>query len=188
MQKALTALLFAACCSAANAADTYSVDKNHTHATFSFQHLGFSTFHGKVPAREGTIVLDRAQKTGTVDVAFDLEDVVTGVPKFDDHLRSQDFFEVEKHPTATFKSGKVTFQGDTPTALTGDLTIKGVTKPVTLQITSFKCAQHPMLKVPACGANATAKIKRSDFGLSYALPAVPDEIALMIEVEALSKK
>jgi polyisoprenoid-binding protein YceI len=187
MSKILPVLLMSSCCAAASAAETYSVDGNHTHATFSFQHLGFSTFQGKVPARSGSIVLDRAQRTGSAEVVFDLQGVATGVAKFDEHLRGKDFFEVDRNPTATFKSSRITFQGDMPASVEGNLTLKGITKPVTLQVTSFKCAQHPMMKVPACGANATARIKRSDFGLGYALPAVPDEIGLMIEVEAMTK-
>jgi polyisoprenoid-binding protein YceI len=167
---------------------TYSIDPNHTHATFAFQHLGFSTFHGKVPARAGTIVLDRAAKSGRVDVEFDPKAVATGVPKFEEHLRSPDFFEVARHPTASFKSSKITFENDVPKTIAGDLTIKGITRPVTLQVQSFHCADHPMAKVPACGANATASIKRSDYGMVYALPAVPDEIKLEIEVEAMQKK
>lgn len=188
MKRAVVTFLLGSCCVAVHAADTYSIDPNHTHATFSFEHLGFSTFDGKIPAKNGTITLDRAQKSGTVDVTFDLKGVATGVPKFDDHLRSKDFFEVEKEANATFKSSKITFNGDRPASLTGDLTIKGVTKPVTLQVKSFNCGPHPMMKVPACGANATGTIKRSEFGLGYALPAVKDEIALEIEVEATTKK
>lgn len=188
MKKLLIAALFASCCVAANAADTYSIDPQHTHATFSFQHLGFSTFHGKIPARSGTITIDRAQQSGTADIVFEPEAVATGVPDFDDHLRSDDFFQVEKHPTASFKASKITFKGDAPTSIAGNLTIKDITKPVTLKVTSFNCADHPMLKVPACGANATATIKRSDYGMAYALPAVPDEIKLDIEVEAMIKK
>jgi polyisoprenoid-binding protein YceI len=183
--------LFAALLSfgaAASAADTYSIDANHTHATFSFEHLGFSTFYGKIPSQRGTVTLDRARKTGEVEVAFDLNGITTGVKKFDDHLRSKDFFEVETHPTATFKSNKITFKGDTPDSLSGELTIKGITKPVTLKVTSFHCGQHPMSKAPACGANATATINRSDFGLTYALPAVKDQIKLDIEVEATQGK
>ena len=171
------------------AEETYTVDTNHTHATFAFQHLGFSTFHGKVPARGGTVVIDRAAKTGRVDVEFDPNAVATGVPKFEEHLRSADFFEVAKHPTATFKSSRMTFDDKgSPMTVLGDLTIKGITKPVTLQVTSFHCGDHPMAKVPACGANATASIKRSDYGMSFALPAVPDEIGLEIEIEAMQKK
>ena len=188
MRKFLAAAALVGSCAVASAADTYSIDPNHTHATFSFQHLGFSTFEGKIPAQSGAIVLDREKNTGTVEVVFALEGVATGVPKFDEHLRTKDFFEVDKHPTATFKSTKVSFKADEPSTVAGNLTIKGITKPVTLQVTSFHCGQHPMEKAPACGANATATIKRSDFGLTYALPAVRDEIALQIEVEAIQKK
>jgi polyisoprenoid-binding protein YceI len=189
MKKMLVAVLCSGVWVAANAADTYTIDANHTHATFTFQHLGLSAFNGKIPAQGGTIVLDRAQKSGSIDVIFNLERIATGVPKFDDHLSSADFFEVGKHPTATFKSSKVTFKGDAPATVTGELTIKNITKPVTLKVTSFECVdKHPMENVPACGANATATIKRSDFGLRYALPAVRDEIALEIEVEALRKQ
>ena len=171
------------------AEETYTVDTNHTHATFAFQHLGFSTFHGKVPAKGGTVVIDREARTGRVDVEFDPNAVATGVPKFEEHLRSADFFEVAKHPTATFKSSRMTFdQQGSPKTVEGELTIKGITKPVTLQVTSFHCGDHPMAKVPACGANATASIKRSDYGMSFALPAVPDEIGLEIEIEAMRKK
>ncbi|MET0658612.1 MAG: YceI family protein [Steroidobacteraceae bacterium] len=183
----LAAVLSASCCVAAYGADTYTVDGNHTSATFSFKHLGFSTFHGKIPASGGTIVLDRAQKSGSVDITFEIDDIATGVDKFDDHLESADFFAAEKFPKATFKASKVTFTGDAPSAVTGDLTIKDKTKPVTLQITAFKCGDHPMMKVPTCGADATAKIKRSDFGLEKYVPAVSDEITLDIEVEAMNK-
>jgi polyisoprenoid-binding protein YceI len=170
------------------AEETYSIDTNHTHATFAFQHLGFSTFHGKVPARRGTVVIDREARTGRVEVEFDPNAVATGVPKFDEHLRSPDFFEVAKHPTATFKSSRMTFDDKgTPKTVVGDLTIKGISKPVTLQVNSFNCGNHPMAKVPACGANASASIKRSDYAMAFALPAVPDEIKLEIEVEAMKK-
>lgn len=186
MRKILAAAL-ACMWSVANAEDTLSIDPNHTHATFSFQHLGFSTFSGKIPAKSGRIVLDRERRTGTVDVVFNLEGVATGVPDFDEHLRGEDFFAVKKHPTATFRSTRIAFRGDEPSAVTGNLTIKGISRPVTLQVTSFHCGTHPMEKAPACGANASAKIRRSEFGLDYALPAVRDEIGLEIEIEAVQK-
>ena len=188
MKKFCLAVFLSSCCVVASAADTYQVDANHTHATFTFQHLGLSSFDGKIPAKSGTMVLDRAQKTGSVEVVFDLAKISTGVAKFDDHLRSPDFFATDKNPTAEFKSTKVTFEGDKPATVAGNLTLNGATKPVTLKVTSFNCIdQHPMAKVPACGGNATATIKRSDFGIKYALPAVPDEIKLSLEVEALNK-
>ncbi len=184
----LAAIAISSFCVAAHAADTYTIDPMHTHATFSFDHLGFSTFYGKIPSKSGSITLDTAKKSGSVDVTFELDEVTTGVDKFDDHLESDDFFDTDNHPTATFKSNKITFKGDQPATIAGDLTIKGITKPVTLQVTRFHCANHPMMKVPACGANASGKIKRSDYGLTYALPAVPDEIGLDIEVEATKKQ
>ncbi|HXW09231.1 MAG TPA: YceI family protein [Steroidobacteraceae bacterium] len=183
------ACTFAGATVARAAEEAYTIDTNHTHATFAFQHLGFSTFHGKVPAKGGTVVIDREARTGRVAVEFDPNAVATGVPKFDEHLRSADFFEVAKHPTASFKSSRITFdEKGAPKTVIGDLTIKGITKPVTLQVTSFHCGDHPMAKVPACGANATASIKRSDYDMSFALPAVPDEIGLEIEIEAMKKK
>lgn len=185
--KIVAVLLSTACCTTTYAADTYSIDPSHTSATFAFKHFGFSTFHGKIPAQSGTIVLDRAQKTGTVDIVFDVKGIATGVDKFNEHLRSKDFFDADKNATATFKANEIAFAGDAPSSVKGDLTIKGVTKPVTLKITSFHCADHPMKKVPACGADATAQIKRSDFGLGQYAPNVSDEIPLVIEVEAMKK-
>ncbi len=188
MKKILVATLLGSFCAASMAADSYSIDANHTHATFTFQHLGLSSFDGKIPAQGGTIVLDRQKNTGSIDVTFALDKIATGVEKFDDHLRSADFFAVDKHPNATFKANKIAFEGDKPATIDGNLTIKNITKPVTLKVTSFQCIeQHPMAKVPACGANATAKIKRSEFDLGRLLPAVRDEIDLRIEVEAMKK-
>jgi polyisoprenoid-binding protein YceI len=187
MKKVFLAVVAGSYCLAANAAN-YTIDPNHTQATFSFQHLGLSTFNGKIPAKSGSVALDRAQNTGSIEVVFDLKGIATGVPDFDKHLRSADFFDVEKHPTAVFKSNKLMFNGETPASVAGNLTIKGITKPVTLKVTSFKCVdEHPMEKTPACGANASASIKRSDFGFTYALPAVLDEIKLEVEIEALQK-
>ena len=172
---------------AALGADIYTLDPTHTSATFAFKHLGLSTFHGKFTKASGTVTLDTAQKKGSADITFDATGVVTGVAKLDDHLRSKDFLDVEKFPTATFKSQNIKFSGDSPSELSGDLTLHGVTKPVTLKITSFACKEHPMLKVPACGADATATIKRSDFGLGAYVPNVGDELPLIIEIEATKK-
>ncbi len=108
------------------------------------------------------MVLDRAAKAGSAIVTIDATSVNTGYALFNEHLRAADFFDTAKYPTITFKSDKMAFRGDQPVSLVGDLTIKGVTKQVTLDITHFKCQPHPMLKVEACGANATTQIKRSD--------------------------
>jgi polyisoprenoid-binding protein YceI len=188
MKKLVPILLLLSPFAAVHAADVYSVDPNHTFASFQFKHLGFSTFTAKVGGASGTVTLDRAAKTGSADITLDASAIHTGVQKFDDHLRSPDFFDAKQFPKITFKSQKFTFSGDKLTSITGDLTVHGVTKPVTLSVDSLSCKDHPMAKVPACGADARATVKRSDFGMNAYVPAVGDEIALLIEIEAMQKK
>jgi polyisoprenoid-binding protein YceI len=165
-------------------ADSYTIDPTHTYPNFTVNHLGFSTMHGRFDKTTGTISMDRAKGTGSVEVVIDMASVNTGFQKRDDHLRSPDFFNATEFPEMTFKSTKVAFQG-TGATVDGQLTMKGVTKPVTLNVDSINCGVHPMNKKDVCGFNATAKIRRSDFGVSYALPAVGDDISLNIEVEAV---
>lgn len=165
-------------------ADSYTIDPAHTFPNFTINHLGFSTMHGRFDKTTGSISMDRAKGTGSVDVVIEAASVSTGFQKRDDHLRSPDFFNAVEFPTITFKSTKVNFQGAGAT-VEGQLTMKGVTKPVTLNVDSIHCGVHPMNKKDVCGFNATARIRRSDFGVNYALPAVGDEIGLDIEVEAV---
>jgi polyisoprenoid-binding protein YceI len=188
MNKLVPILLMITPLAASQAADVYSVDPNHTFASFQFKHLGFSTFTAKVGGASGTVSLDTAAKTGSADITLDANAIYTGVQKFDDHLKSPDFFDVKKFPKITFKSQKFTFSGDKLTSIAGDLTVHGVTKPVTLTVDSMTCRDHPMAKVPACGADARATVKRSDFGMSMYVPAVADEITLLIGIEAMAKK
>ena len=187
MTKFLPVLAMLAPLAAAHAADVYNIDPNHTSATFQFKHLGFSTFTAKFAKTSGTVSLDPAAKTGSADITIDATSVTTGVPKFDEHLQSKDFFEVATYPTITFKSQKFQFNGDQLASVSGDLTIHGVTKPVTLTVTSFACKEHPMAKMPACGADAKTTIKRSEFGVGNFVPMVGDEIPLQIEIEAIKK-
>jgi polyisoprenoid-binding protein YceI len=133
----------------------------------------------------GKIVLDRAAKTGTVDISIDVTSVSTGVPKLDEHLKSEDFFNAAKYPVMTFKSKSVRFNGDKPASVDGELTLLGVTKPVTLTIAAFQCAPNQFVKKEACGADATASIKRSEFGMSKLAPGLGDDVKLLINVEAL---
>src|SRR5690606_41143984 len=114
MKNILAFILLGSWWVAASAADTYTIDPKHTHATFHFKHFGLSTFAGKIPAQDGSVTLDRAAKTGTVEVRFDLNKIATGVADFDDHLRSADSFDVAKHPTATFKASELTCPGADP--------------------------------------------------------------------------
>ena len=168
----------------AHAADSYSIDPQHTFAHFSVNHLGFSTMQGRFDKSSGKLTLNRAAKSGSVDVTIEAASITTGFGKRDDHLRSPDFFNVAEFPNLTYKSSAVKFKGDTPVSVEGNLTLLGVTKPVTLTILAFKCANHPMNKKELCGADASAQIKRSDFGMKFGLPNVGDDIKLVFEVEA----
>ena len=150
------------------AADTYQLDPNHTFPSFEADHLGgLSVWRGKFTKTSGTVTLDRAAKTGTVDVTIDPASIQTGNPKLDDHLRSDAFFDVTKFPTATYKGTDIKFDGDKPVEVVGTLTIHGVTKPVNLKIESFKCMQHPVLKREVCGVEASTSFDRSAFGMEF---------------------
>ncbi|MHB1371032.1 MAG: YceI family protein [Thiobacillus sp.] len=184
---ALAAALAAVSLAALAAPVTYTIDNSHTYPHFTYNHLGFSNQTHKFDKTSGTVVLDRAAKTGSVDVTIDATSVSTGHALFNEHLRGEDYFDIAKYPVITFKSSRMRFEGDRPTSVAGDLTIKGVTRPVTLTITHFKCQPHPMLKVDACGANATAKVKRSEFNMGKNVPYVSDEVTLTLAIEAVNK-
>lgn len=181
------AVALAAGASVASAqAVTYNIDPTHTYPRFSWTHFGLSTQQAKFNSTKGTVVFDKKAKTGTVDLTIDVKSMNTGYEKFNEHMLSEDFFDVAKFPTATFKSTKVDFQGDRPVAVQGNLTIKGVTKPVTLQVTRFANMQHPMLKKDAIGADASVTVKRTDFNLGKYAPAVSDEITITVALEAVA--
>jgi len=184
---ALFAALAAASIAAQAAPVTYTIDNSHTYPHFTYNHLGFSNQTHKFDKTSGTVVLDRKAKTGSVDVSIDTASVNTGYAVFNEHLKAADFFDTIVYPAITFKSTKMTFKGDQPVSVAGDLTIKGVTKPVTLKITHFKCQPHPMLKVEACGANATTQVKRSEFNMGKNVPYVSDEVTLTLAIEAVNK-
>jgi len=166
------------------APETYQIDPKHTFPSFEIGHLGFSTQRGRFNATRGKIVLDWAKRTAEVNITVDAHSISTGVAKLEDHLRSPDFFDVANFPTITFRSTGARFEGDKLVALDGTLTMRGVSRPVTLTVTSFYCGTNPVIKKPACGADAVAEIKRSDFGINYALPALRDDVKLLIQVEA----
>jgi polyisoprenoid-binding protein YceI len=168
----------------AQAADTYSVDPQHTYAHFSVSHLGFSTMRGRFDKGSGKITIDHVAQNGSINFAIEVASINTGFSKRDDHLRSPDFFNAVEFPDMTYKSNAIKFKGGIPASVSGNLTLLGVTKPVTLTILSFKCASHPMNKKELCGADVVAHIKRSDFGMKYGLPNVGDDINLILEVEA----
>lgn len=183
-RNALAFLLAASLPLAVHAGDSYTVDPQHTFPHFTVSHLGFSTMHGRFNKTSGKVTLDRAAKTGSVDIAIESASVDTAFAKRDEHLKSPDFFNAAEFPNITYKSDNIKFKGDTPVSVEGSLTLLGVTKPVTLAITEFKCGANPMSKKFECGAGAAAKIKRSDFGMKSFLPGVGDDIKLEFEIEA----
>lgn len=169
----------------AAAAESYTIDPYHTFPNFSINHLGFSTMHGRFDKTSGRITLDRAAGTGTVEVSIATDSVSTGYGKRDEHLRSPDFFNAAEFPAITYKSTAVHFKDKVPASMDGNLTISGVTRPVTLTIDSFNCGTNPMNKKEECGAAASAQIRRSDFGVKYGLPAIGDDVKLVFEIEAI---
>lgn len=162
------------------AAGTYAVDPNHTQVTWQVNHMGFSMLQGQFGAKDGTLTIDPANlATARVDVTFATDQLSTTAAGFTNHLKSKDFFDVANNPTARFVSTGVTASGDGAT-ITGNLTIKGITKPVTLAATFVGAGANPMNKKKNIGFRATTSINRADFGLGFALPVVSDKVDLVI--------
>lgn len=166
---------------------TYVIDPTHTFARFSYDHFGLSTQLSRFDKTSGTIVLDKEAKAASVDVVIDTTSVDTGYATFNEHIQAPDFLDTAQFPTATFKSTKVDFAGDQPTAIHGNLTIKGITRPVTLTVKRYVNMPHPMLKKDAIGADATTVIKRSDFNASKYVPNVGDEVTISVALEAVKQ-
>lgn len=173
---------------AAHAApETYVIDSKHTLPRFSYDHHGYSTQLSRFDKTTGTITLDRSQKTGIVRITIDTTSVNTGYPLFNEHIQGEDFLHTAKFPTATFNADNINFEGDKITSIDGLLTLKGISKPVMLTVTSTLCKPHPMAKKEACGANAITVIKRSDFNMAKYVPYVGDEVTITIPVEAIKE-
>lgn len=184
---AALALSAAAAAPALAAPETFVVDGSHTFPRFSYSHFGYSTQLSSFSKTTGKVVFDKAAKTGAVDIVIDTKSVNTGFDTFNEHIQGEDFLNTAKFPTATFKSTKVVFEGDKPAKVEGQLTIKGVTKPVTLTVTSFQAMPHPMMKKDAIGANAYTVIKRSEFNAGKYAPYVGDEVRIDVALEAIKE-
>ncbi|HMV19882.1 MAG: polyisoprenoid-binding protein [Betaproteobacteria bacterium] len=166
------------------APETYTVDNEHTYPSFTYNHLGFSTQTHRFLKTSGTVVWDKAAETGSVDITIDAKSVDAGSAIFAEHIQAPELFDTANYPTITFKSTGVKFKDGDPVSIDGNLTIKGITKPVTLTVTQFAAKINPMVRRDAIGANAVTKIKRSDFNVSKAVPFVSDEVTLNIVLEA----
>ena len=170
---------------------TYVMDPLHSYPNFTINHLGMSTIHGRFDKMAGKITLDQAAKTGSLEAKIASASINTGDSKRadgsrsrDEHLRSADFFNSAEYPELVYKSTKFNFKGDDVESVEGTLTMLGVTKPVKLSVTSFKCGPHPFTKKPMCGADVQTMIKRTDWGMKFGVPAVADDIKLTFSVEA----
>ena len=182
---ALALLLSVATATAAAAEESYVTDPAHSQPSYEIRHTIFSTQRGDFTKSTGKITLDRAAKKGAIDVTIDTTSIRTIDPRLDTHTKGEDFFNVANYPTMTFKSSNLVFDGDRVVGAEGELTMIGVTKPVSLKVANFACGEHPSNKKPMCGAEATATIKRSEWGMKYGAPrAVGDEVRLIIPIEA----
>jgi len=166
---------------------TYNLDPAHTYPSFEADHMGgLSLWRGKFNSSSGTVVLDAEKKTGSVEVNIDMNSIDFGHDKMNEHAKGEDLFDIAKYPTATYKGKLAKFKDGKPTAIEGELTLHGVTKPVTLKVNQFLCKPHPMLKKEVCGADAVATFNRKDFGVSYGEAyGFKMDVTLRIQAEGL---
>ena len=188
--KALTLLASALFASAALAAPvTYEIDPAHTYPSFEADHMGLSVWRGKLNKNSGTVVYDKANGSGTVEVQMDLASIDFGLDAMNAWARGKDFFNAEKNPTALYKGRFEGATGGVPSKLVGELTLNGRTKPMTLTIHQLKCIPHPLHKRELCGADASGSFNREDFGLSAGKDyGFKMDVGLRIQVEAVAKE
>jgi polyisoprenoid-binding protein YceI len=191
MKRTALAVALAAPLAAAAQAESYTIDPIHSFVYFSIDHYGINNLYGRFNKSAGKYTIDRAGKKGTLELTIEAASIDTGDlekgsrPRTrDDHLRSADFFNVAEFPRITYRATGVKFAGDNPAEIEGQLTMLGVSKPVTLKVERWGCRDNPFNKRPMCGANVSASFKRSDFGMKYGIPGIGDEIRLMANVEA----
>lgn len=184
----IAALITIAAAPALAAADQYKIDPDHTYPSIEFSHMGISIWRGKFNRTRGSITIDRAARTGTVDVVIDTASINFGLDAMDEKARSEDFFNVARFPTAAYK-GTLKFAGDQPRTVDGQITIMGVTRPVKLTINLFNCILHPILRKELCGADAEGDLNWSEYGMKMSKYGEGDagKVHLRIQVEALKQ-
>ena len=191
MRKTLLGLAIATTFLAATAqaeTATYVLEPTHTFVTFEIGHFGTSTNRGRFDKKEGSVQMDRAGKTGKLEVTIDTTSINSGTPAFDKHLQSADLFDAAKHPTIKFVSDKFVFNGDKVSEIMGNLTLLGKTQPVTLKASQFNCYQSPMLKREVCGGDFETTIDRTAFGMNYGIDwGFPKNVRLIVQAEAIKQ-
>lgn len=180
-------LLIAASTGTIAAPVTYNMDPDHTYPSFEADHMGgLSVLRGKFTKTTGAVVIDKDAGTGIVDATIDASTLDFGNAHLNEHAKGTDMFDVAKYPTATYHGTFSAFRGGTPTDVQGNLTLHGVTKPVTLHINQFSCRMHAFLKREVCGADASATFNRDDFGIDFGKGmGFNMSVKLLIEVEAI---
>lgn len=166
---------------------TYTLDPTHTFVTWEALHFGTSTSRGRFDKKEGKVEIDRTAKTGAVDITIDMASITTGVSPFDTHLKGKDFFDVATHPTARFQATGLSFDGAKVSGVKGTLTMLGKTQPVELKASRFNCYENPFFKREVCGGDFETTIQRSLWGSTYGLPGIPDNVRLLVQVEAIKQ-
>ena len=177
-------MLLAALPITTRAADDYAIDAANSYVRFSVSHFLILTTHGRFDKISGRVTLNRTAQNGLLDVAIEASSINTDHVKRDENLRSENFFNAAKFPRVTYQSSSVQFTNNIPARVEGNLTLLGVTRPVALDISSLSCEPRSTDKKELCRATASTQIKRSDFGMAYALPLIGDEIKLMFEIAA----
>jgi polyisoprenoid-binding protein YceI len=186
MKKLWIAAWLAGACAASQAApQTFSIDPTHSFARYEIAHMGLSIQSGTFTRVSGTVMVDMAQHTGNVDVSIDTDSLQTFYAARDKHLKSEAFFNVVKFPTMTYKADKLVFDGDRLTQIQGSLTLLGISRPVNLEVTRYNSGMNPMSNKAEYGANATAHIKRSDFGMLAYIPTIADDVDIDLTIEAI---
>ncbi len=187
MRRLSALLLLLASGAVAAAPVTYDIDPDHTHPAFEADHFGgLSVWRGLFRKTTGKVVLDKAAGTGSVDVTVDASSIDFGLPALETVVTGQQYLDVAKYPTAHFTGSLGGFTDGAPTTLAGELTLRGVTRPITLKLLSFKCTTHPLFKREWCGADAYGTLDRSDFGMDSGKEwGFKMQVVLRIQVEAL---
>lgn len=165
-------------------ADHFTLDPTHTFPSFEVDHLGISTQRGRFNSTQGKLTLDLDRKTGAVEISINAASIDTGFDKLEDKLRSEEYFDVKRYPNLVFSGNKFRFEDERLVAVSGKLTLHGVTQPVTLSVSRFKCGINVVRLRYVCGADLATQIKRSEFDMGKGTPFVGDEVNIMIQVEA----
>jgi polyisoprenoid-binding protein YceI len=184
MNKSLLILLGTMFAIPVYAMDNYTIDPTHTWPMFEVNHLGYSTQRGRFNKSSGKITLDVAARQGSVDIVIDTDSLDMGFAKWDEHMKGEEFFNVTQYPTIRFTSDKLIFDGDKVVGAEGKFTLLGTTRPLTLRVDNFHCAPFPLTRKMHCGADISATISRTQFGMAKFVPMVSDEVKLYSPIEA----